>query len=133
LSRDLRPVYTAADEQAAAAALEQFAAAWGERYPAIIKLWRAHWAEFTPFLAFPPEVRRVIYTTNLIESMNARLRKSPATAASSPPSRPPSKSSTWAVRNLEDYRRPNVGIRSSSWKQALQAFTIYFDGRIPTP
>src|SRR5215472_5690379 len=75
LSRDLRPACTAADEQAAAAALEEFAAAWGERYPAIVKLWRAHWAEFTPFLAFPPEVRRVIYTTNLIESMNARLRK----------------------------------------------------------
>ncbi len=66
LAKDLRGIYTAADEPAAAAALEAVAAAWGERYPAIIKLWRAHWAEFTPFLAFPPEVRRVIYTTNLI-------------------------------------------------------------------
>jgi putative transposase len=66
LSKDLRPVYTAADEAAAAAALEDFAAAWGERYPAIVKVWRAHWAAFTPFLAFPPEVRRVIDTTNLI-------------------------------------------------------------------
>jgi len=73
LTRDLRTIYTAADE--AAAALEAFATAWQDRYPAIIKLWRAHWAEFTPFLAFPPEVRRVIYTTNLIESMNARLWK----------------------------------------------------------
>jgi transposase-like protein len=45
------------------------------RYPAIVGLWRAHWAEFVPFLAFPPEVRRVIYTTNPIESINARLRK----------------------------------------------------------
>jgi transposase-like protein len=75
LSKDLRPVYTAPDEAAAAAALEEFAAAWGDRYPAIVKVWRAHWAEFTPFLAFPPEVRRVIYTTNLIESMNARRGK----------------------------------------------------------
>ena len=64
LSRDLKPIYTAADEQAAAAALEDFAAAWGDRYPAIVKVWRSHWAEFTPFLAFPPEVRRVIYTTD---------------------------------------------------------------------
>jgi len=64
LTRDLRPIYTAADEQAAAAALEDFAAAWGDRYPAIVKVWRAHWAEFIPFLAFPPEVRKVIYTTN---------------------------------------------------------------------
>ena len=47
LSKDLRPVYTAADERAAAAALDIFAAAWGDRYPAIVKLWRAHWAEFT--------------------------------------------------------------------------------------
>jgi hypothetical protein len=51
---------------AAAAAPENFAAAWEQRYPAIVKVWRAHWAEFTPFLAFPPEVRRVTYTTNLI-------------------------------------------------------------------
>src|SRR5438034_1420419 len=65
LAKDLRAIYTAADEAAAAAALEAFAASWGERYPAIIKLWRAHWGEFTPFLAFPPEVKRVIYTTNL--------------------------------------------------------------------
>lgn len=50
-------------------------AAWADRYPAIVRVWRAHWQEFVPFLAFPPEVRRVIYTTNLIESMNARLRK----------------------------------------------------------
>jgi Transposase, Mutator family len=75
LSRDLRLIFTAADQAAAATALEAFAATWGDRYPAIIRLWRAHWEQFIPFLAFPPEVRRVIYTTNLIESMNARLRK----------------------------------------------------------
>jgi len=73
LTRDLRPVYTAADESAAAAALEDFAAAWGERYPAIVKVWRSHWSEFTPFLAFPPEVRRVIYTTDEIVKPSLRL------------------------------------------------------------
>jgi putative transposase len=133
LSKDLRPVYTAADEQAAAAALEAFAAAWGERYPAIVRLWRAHWAEFTPFLAFPPEVRRVIYTTNLIESMNARLRKVTRNRGQFPSEQAALKVLYLAVRNLDDYRRPSVGIRSSGWKQALQAFTIYFEGRIPTP
>jgi hypothetical protein len=66
LVKDLRPIYTAADEAAAAAALEDFAAAWGARYPAIVRLWRAHWNEFIPFLAFPPEVRKVIYTTDEI-------------------------------------------------------------------
>jgi putative transposase len=131
LARDLRPVYTAADEGAAAAALEAFAAAWGDRYPAIIRLWRAHWAEFTPFLAFPPEVRRVIYTTNLIESMNARLRKVTRNRGQFPTEQAALKVLYLAVRNLEEFRSPNVGIRSSGWKQALQAFTIYFDGRIP--
>jgi hypothetical protein len=63
-----------ADDQAAAAALGVFAGTWPDRYPAIVKVWRAHWEQFAPFLAFPPEVRRVIYTTNLIESVNSRLR-----------------------------------------------------------
>jgi putative transposase len=75
LTKDLRPVYTATDATTAEAALDAFAERWQQAYPAIVKLWRAHWAQFTPFLAFPPEVRRVIYTTNLIESMNARLPK----------------------------------------------------------
>jgi transposase-like protein len=97
------------------------------------RLWRAHWAEFTPFLAFPPEVRRVIYTTNLIESMNARLRKVTRNRGQFPSEQAALKVLYLAVRNLQDYRGPNTGIRSSGWKQALQAFTIYFDGRIPTP
>jgi putative transposase len=133
LTKDLKLIYTAPDEAAAAAALEAFAAAWETRYPAIIRLWRAHWAEFTPFLAFPPDVRRVIYTTNLIESMNARLRKVTRNRGQFPSEQAALKVLYLAVRNLEEFRRPNVGIRSSGWKQALQAFTIYFDGRIPTP
>jgi Transposase, Mutator family len=99
LTKDLKLIYTAADEEAAAAALEAFAAQWESRYPAIVKLWRAHWQECVPFLAFPPEVRRVVYTTNLIEGMNARLHKvtrratrqeglHPGRASSRPSSRP---------------------------------------------
>jgi transposase-like protein len=133
LARDLKVIYTAADEAAAAAALEAFAATWQARYPAIIRLWRAHWEEFIPFLAFPPEVRRVIYTTNLIESMNARLRKVTRNRGQFPSEQAALKVLYLAVRNLQEFRRPSVGIRSSGWKQALQAFTIYFDGRIPTP
>ena len=133
LAKDLRLIYTAADEAAAAAALEAFAAAWEQRYPAIIRLWRAHWEQFTPFLAFPPEVRRVIYTTNLIESMNARLRKVTRNRGQFPSEQAALKVLYLAVRNLEEYRSPNVGTRSSGWKQALQAFTIYFEDRIPTP
>jgi putative transposase len=133
LARDLRPICTASDEAAAAAALEAFAAAWGDRYPAIVKVWRAHWQEFVPFLVFPPEVRRVIYTTNLIESVNSRLRKVTRNRGQFPSEQAALKVLYLAVRNLEDYRGRNVGVRSSGWKQALQAFTIYFEGRIPTP
>jgi len=133
LTRSLRPIYTAADERAAAAALEAFAERWQPRYPAIVRLWRSHWEQFTPFLAFPPEVRRVIYTTNLIESMNARLRKATRNRGQFPSEQAALKVLYLAVRNLQEYRSPNVGIQSSGWKQALQAFTIYFEGRIPTP
>ena len=133
LAKDLRAIYAAADQAAAAGALEAFAAAWGDRYPAIIKLWRAHWAEFTPFLAFPPEVRRVIYTTNPIQSMNAQLRTVTRNRGQFPSEQAALKVLYLAVRNLEEFRGRSAGIRSSGWKQALQAFTIYFDGRIPTP
>jgi transposase-like protein len=74
-----------------------------------------------------------IPVTNLIESMNARLRKVTRNRGQFPSEQAALKVLYLAVRNLEEFRRPNVGIRSSGWKQALQAFTIYFDGRIPTP
>jgi transposase-like protein len=133
LTKDLRLIYTAADDTAAEAALDAFAQTWSTRYPTIVNLWRSHWAEFVPFLAFPPEVRRVIYTTNLIESMNARLRKVTRNRGQFPTEQAALKVLYLAVRNLDEFRSPSVGTRSSGWKQALQAFTIYFEGRIPTP
>lgn len=133
LTKQLRLIYTAADATAAEAGLEVFAQQWGQRYPAIVRLWRSHWAEFTPFLAFPPEVRRVVYTTNLIESINARLRKVTRNRGQFPNEQATLKVLYLAVRNLDEFRSPSVGTRNSGWKQALQAFTIYFEGRIPTP
>jgi transposase-like protein len=133
LTRDLKPIYTAVDEAAAEAALNAFAERWEQRYPAIVKLWRSHWAEFVPFLAFPAEVRRVIYTTNLIESMNARLRKVTRNRGQFPSEQAALKVLYLAIRTLDEFRSPSVGTRSSGWKKALQAFTIYFEGRIPTP
>jgi transposase-like protein len=133
LTKDLRLIYTAVDETAAGAAMDVFAETWSARYPTIVRLWRSHWAEFVPFLAFPPDVRRVVYTTNLIESMNARLRKVTRNRGQFPTEQAALKVLYLAVRNLEEYRGATVGIRSSGWKQAFQAFTIYFEGRIPTP
>jgi putative transposase len=76
LAKDLKLIYTAADEAAAAAALETFATAWEDRYPAIIKLWRAHWEQFTPFLAFPPEVAQA--TRALAATGSAASSKKPS-------------------------------------------------------
>jgi transposase-like protein len=133
ITKDLRVIYTAVDEAAAETALDAFADRWEQRYPAIVKLWRTHWAEFVPFLAFPPDVRRVIYTTNLIESINARLRKVTRNRGQFPSEQAALKVLYLAVRNLDEFRGRNVGTRSSGWKKALQTFTIYFEGRIPTP
>ncbi len=73
--KDLKPIYTAATEAAALERLADFAGKWETKYPAIVKVWESSWAEFVPFLAFDAEIRTVIYTTNAIESVNARIRK----------------------------------------------------------
>jgi len=125
LARDLRLIYAAADEAAAAAALEAFAAAWGDRYPAIVKLWRAHWEQFTPFLAFPPEVRRVIYTTNHLESVNARIRKVIKTRGHFPTDEAALKLIWLALRNFTaDWTRPAM-----HWKPALNEFAVAYGDR----
>ena len=71
----LRGIYTADTEEAAAAALDAFDERWLKKYPSVSKLWRSRWNEFTPFLAFPKEIRTILYTTNVIESLNFQLRK----------------------------------------------------------
>jgi len=75
MARDLRPVYTAATEAAAKDRFGEFAATWGSKYPAAIRLWETAWAEFVPFLQFDVNIRRVICSTNAIESINARFRR----------------------------------------------------------
>jgi putative transposase len=75
LKRDLKPIYTAVNAQAARAALDELAANWGQRYPAIIRLWENAWQEFIPFLDYDVEIRKVLCSTNAIESLNARYRR----------------------------------------------------------
>lgn len=82
IAKALKPVYTAPTEAAARERFAEFVEAWGTRYPAIVRLWDNAWAESVPFLAFGPEIRRVICSTNSIESVNARIR---ATAESTTP------------------------------------------------
>jgi putative transposase len=75
LAKDLRPVYTAPNAEMAAVRFDEFADKWGDRYPAIIRLWRNAWSEFIPFLDYDVEIRRIICSTNAIESLNARYRR----------------------------------------------------------
>ncbi len=84
MARDLRPVYTAVNEADAARCLEEFHTIWGNRYPAIRTLWTNAWSEFVPFLDYAPEIRRVIYSTNAIESLNARIRRATPSERSLP-------------------------------------------------
>jgi len=71
----LRPIYGAENEEAAQRALDVFEERWGAKYPSVGKLWRTRWSEVIPFLAYPREIRRILYTTNIIESVNSQLRK----------------------------------------------------------
>ena len=75
LLADLKPVYTAVSEDAALAALDEFDDAWGGKYPLVSQSWRRNWAELATFFKYPPEVRKIIYTTNMIESYHRQLRK----------------------------------------------------------
>ena len=75
VTKDLKAIYSAATEAEAEFQLELFAEKWDKQYPAISKSWRAHWTRVIPLFAFPEEIRRVIYTTNAIESVNSTLRK----------------------------------------------------------
>src|SRR5918997_1527085 len=75
IAKALRPIYTAPTEAAALERFLEFCEAWGERYPAIVRLWENAWAEFVPFLSFDVEIRKVICTTNAIESVNSRIRR----------------------------------------------------------
>jgi putative transposase len=129
LARDLRPVYSAATDAAARAALEEAAGKWGERYPAIIRLWENAWAEFVPFLSYSPEIRKVIYSTNAIESLHARFRRAVRARGHFPTEQAALKCLYLTVRSLDPTGRGRARW-SNRWKPALNAFAITFEGRI---
>lgn len=121
---DLRLIYTAPDEAAALQALDAFEAKWGKRFPMIAPTWRRRWAEISPFLAFPSEMRRAIYTTNAVESFHAHLRKSLKTRGHMPNDDAALKLLFLATRHATT--RLN---KSRDWTTALMQFAIFFEGR----
>jgi putative transposase len=124
----LKPVYTAPSEQAAKDRFAEFTAEWGQRYPAIVQPWESSWAEFVPFLEYDVEIRRVICTTNAIESINARYRRAVRARGHFPNEQAALKCLYLVTRSLD----PTGGGRARwvmRWKPALNAFAITFAGR----
>jgi putative transposase len=126
VARDLKPIYTALNAEHAHAELERFDEKWGARFPVITQAWLDAWEYVTPFLAFPPEVRRVIYTTNAIEALNRQLRKAIKTKGSFPTEDAARKLIYLAVQNAVP-----AWTRTRNWTVALLAFKIHFGDRVP--
>ncbi len=126
VARDLKPIYTAVDAEQAQAELEAFDDKWGQRFPVITQGWLNAWEHVTPFLAFPAEVRRVIYTTNAIEALNRQLRKAIKTKGHFPNEDAARKLVYLALQNAVPQ-----WTRTRNWTTALLAFKIHFGDRVP--
>jgi putative transposase len=126
LAAAIRPIYTASSAEAALAELEAFTQGpWGQKFPTVATAWRRAWDRVIPFFAFPPAIRRVIYTTNAIESINARLRKIIKTRGHFPSDDAASKLIWLALRNIT----ADWGRAAKDWKEAMNQFAILYAER----
>jgi transposase-like protein len=126
LATELKTIYRAQDAEAARHALDAFdAGAWGQKYPPIAASWRRHWAEVIPFFAYPPEVRKIIYTTNAIESLHMQLRKIIKTRGHFPNDEAATKLIYLALRNITKEWK----MSAREWKSAMTQFAILFPER----
>ena len=130
LKRDIKPIYTAVNATAARAAFDDLAEKWGPRYPAVIRLWDNAWAEFIPFLDYDAEIRRVICSTNAIESLNARYRRAIKARGHFPNELAALKCLYLVTRSLDPTGRGRARW-TMRWKPALNAFAITFADRFP--
>jgi putative transposase len=126
VAKDLKPIYTAIDVDTAAEALAAFEQTWGERYPMIGKTWREAWQHVIPFLAFPDDVRRVVYTTNTIEALHRQIRKTIKTRGHFPTEEAARKLIYLSIQNAQRSWR-----QTYNWTSALLAFKIHFEERLP--
>ncbi|MGH3029355.1 MAG: IS256 family transposase, partial [Gaiellaceae bacterium] len=126
VAKDLRPVYTAANAEAAEAELAAFDRKWGKRYPMIAEAWRARWEQVIPFMALPADLRRLVYTTNTIENLNRQIRKAIKTRGHFPDEQAATKLIYLAICRAETKWR-NV----YNWTAARRALKIHFGDRIP--
>jgi transposase-like protein len=130
IKRDVKPIYTAVNAAAARSAFDELADKWGQRYPAVIRLWDNAWSEFIPFLDYDVEIRRVICSTNSIESLNARYRRAIKARGHFPSEQAAMKCLYLVTRSLDP-----TGVGRARWmmrwKPALNAFAITFGDRFP--
>jgi putative transposase len=126
LAKDLKPIYGAPTEAAALAALETFEQRWGSKYPAAAKGWRTRWSEVIPFLAFPGPIRKILYTTNAVESLNAEFRK-----VLNPRVQFPTDEAALKVLFLALQRKKTRTMAPKDWGQALAHFQLLFAERFP--
>ena len=127
VAADLQKIYRAVTRSEAERQLNEFAAKWEQRYPTIAPMWRRNWERIVPFLAYPAEIRKVIYTTNTVESLNRSLRKVTKTRGSFPTDEAALKLLYLAIQNIT--KRWTMPIRD--WRGALNQLAIIFEGRIP--
>lgn len=126
LAAAIKPIYRAVSAEAALAELDAFEhSQWGKKFPTVVAAWRRAWDKVIPFFAFPPEVRRVIYTTNAIESVNARLRKIIKTRGHFPSDEAATKLIWLALRNITN----DWGRAANNWKSAMNQFAILYEDR----
>jgi putative transposase len=128
VASDLRKIYAAATETEAEQRLTHFSLKWDGKYPMISKSWRSNWVRVIPFFAHPPEIRKVIYTTNAIESLNMSLRKVTKARGSFPNDEALFKLLYLALRNIAKKWTMTV----HAWKDALNRFAILYEDRLPT-
>jgi transposase-like protein len=126
LAAAIRPIYTAASAEAAEAELDAFERGpWGQKFPTVVAAWRRAWSHVIPFFAFPPQIRRVIYTTNAIESINSQLRKIIKSRGHFPSDDAASKLIWLALRNIT----ADWGRAAKDWKEAMNQFAILYEDR----
>lgn len=129
ITKHLKMIYTAPTREAAEVEFVEFCAEWEDTYPAMIRLWRNSWEQFTPFLAHPPELRRLVYTTNAIESLNARFRQATRRRGHFPNDQAALKVLYLVIKNpLKN--RSNITGKVVGWKQALNTLAMHYGDRL---
>lgn len=129
IAHQLKQIYTAPTVEAAQTHFAEFSDQWKTQYPALIRSWENSWDEFVPFLAFPPEIRKIVYTTNAIESLNAKFRRAVRHRGHFPTEQAAMKV-LYLVAIARRKNRPNMTGKINGWKTILNTLTMHYGDRV---